>query len=103
MGEFMALQDGVNNSIDNYGIMKPTMSELPDWIRTVAIPSAPESTKPLLDIYAELLQLRDDMQRQHAEIMHQLVELHLLARPWYTRFTYWFWKFLDHETPKGEL
>lgn len=86
---YMSLSDGVNNSLDMYKTMSPTVSDIPDWIKECAV-RAPESMKPLLDIYAEVLRVHERIARM--ELVLDGINIRLYT-PWYMRLSVWFKSF----------
>lgn len=72
---FMSFSDGVNTQLSPIPTIAPSMSDVPDWIRTSILPHARPDTQPLLDIYAEVIALRDQIQYMEREQRTQSLAL----------------------------
>jgi len=72
---------------DQPTIGMPTVRvDIPDWIEKSIYPQASDSRKPLLDIYAEIVRVKN----QNNEILVELELIREQLTPWYTRLYRWF-------------
>lgn len=79
---FMEFSDGINTTLDPLKLMESEISDVPDWIKLCQIPKAPENLKPLLDIYAEVMELQRQIQVTNV-LIASLNDY--IRTPWYVR------------------
>ena len=77
----MELQTGPAISLGQY-----QMGDVPTWIEESVLPAAREDRQPLLDIYAEVLRLRQRMDRIEELVIAIHRQVHMA---WYRRLWQW--------------
>jgi hypothetical protein len=92
--QVMSMQVGTDINLGGYtmgAIVDPKdypAVTLPQWIQEFALPIAQEDRQPLLDIYAEVMNIRNDVRElavQAALIQGTLARISAQLTPWYVR------------------
>lgn len=99
----MELQSGTDIAMGPRMMSSDTRDNrsVPEWIEESILPKARDDRKPLLDIYAEIIRLRESMARLEAAvtIAEDIITengrkldiiFQVIQRTWYMRAYYWF-------------
>lgn len=87
----MELQDGIHNVLGGYRMEQSKA----DFIREEVIPKAKTTDVPMLDIYAEILTVHDEIQLLGVTLNDRLNRLEeFLMTPWYRRWWRAIWQYI---------